>query len=395
MGRPSASQPQRHRHSPSPERASYRERKRHSRERSPFIPHRLPPTAPALSSVQRATVHSVKPVGLFVQLIGFRQQALVHNSQISDELSFSRDDDDLDKVKAMQYFAPPNSQVFVKVSDIREDGKISCSMRAVSQADGTDLDPTNSLHARRGGPGAAVSGAAVGSDEPPTVGSIQHATVASVKPYGVFVKMDGFKANGLVHSSQVSDHLDMRQEETDEDKVAALSSIAGVGDRLFVKVVEVEPDESGQGRGPRIKCSFKGVGADGQDLDPSMSKYNPRPPAGGGRGRPGVGSQAAELAQGGKVDWGHLAAVDKKYGDPSKRYDLLGDEVLAIPAPPPPAMLLPEIGHGREVAPGAISSVEEALAILHRHGKEHKKHKKKEKGHEGKKKEKKHKNHKL
>ena len=35
------------------------------------------------------------------------------------------------------------------------------------------------------------------------VGSVLEASVASVKPYGIFVKLKGFRANGLVHLSQV------------------------------------------------------------------------------------------------------------------------------------------------------------------------------------------------
>ena len=35
------------------------------------------------------------------------------------------------------------------------------------------------------------------------VGSVLEASVASVKPYGIFVKLKGYRANGLVHLSQV------------------------------------------------------------------------------------------------------------------------------------------------------------------------------------------------
>ena len=38
---------------------------------------------------------------------------------------------------------------------------------------------------------------------PIQVGAILQGCVASVKPYGLFVRLDGFRANGLVHSSQV------------------------------------------------------------------------------------------------------------------------------------------------------------------------------------------------
>ena len=35
------------------------------------------------------------------------------------------------------------------------------------------------------------------------VGAVVRGTVASVKPYGIFVRMEGFRANALVHLSQV------------------------------------------------------------------------------------------------------------------------------------------------------------------------------------------------
>lgn len=48
-------------------------------------------------------------------------------------------------------------QVWVKVSEIRDEGggppKINCSMKLVSQDDGTDLDPDNTKGAKRGRPG--------------------------------------------------------------------------------------------------------------------------------------------------------------------------------------------------------------------------------------------------
>ncbi len=53
----------------------------------------------------------------------------------------------------------------------------------------------------RGGP---PRGQPSGSEEPPEVGSIHHATVVSVRPFGAFVELPGFRKQGLVHHSQVS-----------------------------------------------------------------------------------------------------------------------------------------------------------------------------------------------
>lgn len=38
------------------------------------------------------------------------------------------------------------------------------------------------------------------------------------------------------------------------------------------------------------------------------------------------------------VDWGYLKAGDRQIGDGKQQYELLGDEVLNLPAPPPPMM---------------------------------------------------------
>lgn len=62
------------------------------------------------------------------------------------------------------------AQVWVKVTEVRDDGggqpKINCSMRAVSQEDGRDLDPDNAAAGRR----APQFGGPV-TDAPPEAGS--------------------------------------------------------------------------------------------------------------------------------------------------------------------------------------------------------------------------------
>lgn len=39
-----------------------------------------------------------------------------------------------------------------------------------------------------------------------------------VEPYGVFVRLDGFRRKGLVPSSQLSDHLHLTREDSDAEK---------------------------------------------------------------------------------------------------------------------------------------------------------------------------------
>ena len=65
-----------------------------------------------------------------------------------------------------------SAQVWVKVVEIRDDGggnpKINCSMKAVSQDSGADLDPGNAAAARGGGGGNAQFSGPM-SDAPPEV----------------------------------------------------------------------------------------------------------------------------------------------------------------------------------------------------------------------------------
>lgn len=49
--------------------------------------------------------------GVFIRLDGFEKHALVHHSQISDEVSFGRDDEDADKIAALEYFCPGGAKV--------------------------------------------------------------------------------------------------------------------------------------------------------------------------------------------------------------------------------------------------------------------------------------------
>ena len=131
----------------------------------------------------------------------------------------------------------------------------------------------------------------------------------------------------------------------------------------------------------KVACSIKLADQrEGTDLDPSNTKYQPRGegPADGpirgpitatavvARGTamycpPPTRLWAASThavsdhclptadtdvvcAAGDTVDWGYLKAGDQQYGDAQKQYDLLGDEVLNLPVPPPPPMSAAEDG---------------------------------------------------
>ncbi len=96
--------------------------------------------------------------------------------------------------------------VFVKILSAEPDGvggaKVNGSMRVVDQESGADLDPTGELAAsRRGGPGGGGGGPL--SDQPPEEGAVVRGVVKRIEAYGVFVGLEGYRRQGLVHASQV------------------------------------------------------------------------------------------------------------------------------------------------------------------------------------------------
>uniref|UniRef100_A0A7S3VHF1 S1 motif domain-containing protein n=2 Tax=Dunaliella tertiolecta TaxID=3047 RepID=A0A7S3VHF1_DUNTE len=375
------------------EREERREHRRHrsrSRERHkvqeergqptelPPPPAQLPPPPnmpPPLYSIHKGTVHTIRPFGVFISIPGFRRHVLVHHSQISDDIRFAKDDVDEDKVKAMEFFLPKGQEVWVKLTEVtldegRGDFKLNGTLRTVNQETGEDLDPLNKKV-------SAVGGGPV-TDEPPEEGTVHKAVVKRIEPYGVFVQLQGYRKYGLVHSSQVSSYISFSKEDSDESKKAELTGVVSIGETVYVKVVEVIPDD-GTGRGPKIQCSIKLVDqASGEDLDPTNLRYKPRGTEGGmgvpGGGAAPIGSSAGTVKSGGKVEWGYLAGNDKLMpGDHTGRYQYLEDDEGAagtsgkgvssaqqqqqLPLPPPPSQSLPP-------PPSTFGSVEEALAVL-------------------------------
>jgi len=91
-------------------------------------------------------------------------------------------------------------------------------------------------------------------DALPDLHSIFRGEVASLQPYGIFVKIPGCDKNGLVHISQISNSRVERPEEVVELK-----------EKIYCKVISIEPD------GKKISLSMKVVNqTTGQDLDPNQ-----------------------------------------------------------------------------------------------------------------------------
>ena len=349
-----------------PPRDSYDQRTSHPEAQAhrPTASDRHADNTPSLhqGSIHKGVIKTIRPFGCFVSIQGYRRDVLIHHSALSDEIKLDRSDDDDSKVKAMEFFFPTSTQVFVKITGVEEQGKVNGSIRAVDQETGLDLGHD---------PGGRNGGGAKLQDEPPEVGSIHKATVKRIEAYGVFVQLEGYRRQGLVHASQVSSYLSFSREDPDEVKKAELAGVVAIGDMIWIKVVEV--DDDGSGRGVKIGCSLKVVDqTTGEDLDPTGLRYKPRREGGGGgRGAVALGANAGEVGRGGKIDWGYLEGEKKLYvGDHEGKYKLLDDE--GPPAmrgggeqlpPPPPARreMEPEV---LPRPPPGPRTVEEALAII-------------------------------
>ncbi|XP_071396861.1 zinc finger CCHC domain-containing protein 17 isoform X1 [Centroberyx affinis] len=94
-----------------------------------------------------------------------------------------------------------------------------------------------------------------GLDGLPPIFSIAKGEVVSVQTYGAFVRLPGYKKEGLVHVSEMS-----------ASRVENASEIVDVGEQVWIKVIGREI------RGDKVKLSFsmKAVNqGTGRDLDPN------------------------------------------------------------------------------------------------------------------------------
>lgn len=104
----------------------------------------------------------------------------------------------------------------------------------------------------RGGPTAAEPS---GLDGLPPLYNIYKGEVVSVQTYGAFVRLPGYKKQGLVHVSEMS-----------ASRVENPSEIVDVGEQVWIKVIGREI----QGEKVKLSFSMKAVNqGTGRDLDPN------------------------------------------------------------------------------------------------------------------------------
>ncbi|XP_053718786.1 nucleolar protein of 40 kDa [Synchiropus splendidus] len=94
-----------------------------------------------------------------------------------------------------------------------------------------------------------------GLDGLPPIYSIAKGEVVSVQTYGAFVRLPGYKKEGLVHVSEMS-----------ATRVESASDIVDVGEKVWIKVIGREI----QGEKVKLSFSMKSVNqGTGRDLDPN------------------------------------------------------------------------------------------------------------------------------
>ena len=339
--------------------------------------------------IRKGVVRSIQPYGLFVRLMEKEEEekeeqveerdrerrrrrplpdGLVHASQVSNDITFQRDDADEAKVQSLSYFFPTDTIVYAKVLKCERDPargwKVSLSMKNVDQESGEDKDPENRDNGfnsnsnnnnndghRNNNNNNNASTASFTAD----LFGVYEGKVSSIKPYGVFVNLENTRTSALVHVSEISEHLRFSREDTDEDKIMGIEGVLSVGESCFVKIIEMKPPESERDR-MKLSGSIRLVDQkSGEDLDPENMKLRDRRDGGGGGGGDGgrfmkkpVGADAGERVQpGGIVQWGHEKADVKEQSKTA--YDFVVDvEDDQKHQPKADDYSKPRFGHGLE-----------------------------------------------
>ena len=88
--------------------------------------------------------------------------------------------------------------------------------------------------------------------------------MASVRPFGVFVRSRTLPRDGLVHASQIDDQIELSKDDPDDAKIQALTWAAqpgsqvrvglGLSDQICLYVYHVRVAATNAGRGETEPC---------------------------------------------------------------------------------------------------------------------------------------------
>ena len=200
-----------------------------------------------VDSVHHGRVTSCRDFGCFVRLPGCPRDGLLHISQVSDRR--------IDASELSQLL-PVGHEVWVKVTDIKEDGKMGLTAKNVP---GHERD---ALGGGGGGGGGVATTKSVHA-KPPELFSIHQAVVSNATDFAVFVNLQPSGWDAMIHSTQLDEQhlLDC----------GARSLLQGYpkGTKCWVKVSAVD----GYSTKAKLQASVKYVDqASGRDIDTQNEK---------------------------------------------------------------------------------------------------------------------------
>ena len=202
-------------------------------------------TAVKVDSVHHGRVTSCRDFGCFVRLPGCVRDGLLHISQVSDRR--------IDAAELSELL-PIGKEVWVKVTDIKEDGKMGLTAKSV---------PGHERDALGSGGGGGVATAKSVHAKPPELFSIHRAVVSNATDFAVFVNLQPSGWDAMIHATQLDEQhlLDS----------GARSLLQGYpkGAKCWVKVSAVD----GYSSKAKLQASVKYVDqVSGRDIDQQNEK---------------------------------------------------------------------------------------------------------------------------
>lgn len=228
-----------------------------------------------MGSIHRASTGDSHRYGIFVKLPGYTLRGLVPVHAAADSIGVLGIQDPELRQQALHFLMPPGTQAWVKVESHRtkSDGSqvYACSMNAVSQADGTDLESAQSDQPEaQGQPDVLpmqVDDHSLRLASDIRIGRRFRGRIKAVFPFGAFVQVGSLPFDALLPLKQVSSEKQFQiaiRSFSEDDKLAAILHVIQVGQWVLAKVMEYVP---GQPKPLRFTCSLRDVSQlDGSDF---------------------------------------------------------------------------------------------------------------------------------
>jgi DNA-directed RNA polymerase subunit E'/Rpb7 len=324
--------------------SNHRDHNNTNNDRAPFIE----------GEIKKGVVRSIQAYGLFVRVNRdiaeerIMPDGLVYAQNVSDDLTFQRDDTDEAKKQSLSYFFPEGTEVFVKILKCEKDEKrgngwkIGMTMKDVDQENGIDKGggrENNNMNKNKNKNNININNKNGNNNNNSNafeadLYGVYEGKVSQIKPYGVFVNLENSRTSALVHVSEISEHLRFDRDDTDEDKVQGIEGVLSVGESCFVKIIEMKQPE-GDGDRMKLSASIRLVDQKtGEDFDPENMKLRQKRDGGDrfNNSKKPVGADAGEnIKKSGIVNWGHLEADVKEKSHNKYDFVIADVEELVVP----------------------------------------------------------------